>query len=67
MSSFKQLQVFKAPKAGQVVSENTQYWKEFEFPTVINEYGGINNISVSAVKPFYVAATHASRVNTLYL
>lgn len=62
MSTFKQLQMFKSSKPGQAVTESSLYWKEFDFPTVINEYGGINNISVSATRPYYVAATHASRV-----
>lgn len=63
MSSFKQVQALKPTKGAQAVSEQTLYWKDFEFPTVINEYGGINHISVSSVKPYYVAATHASRVH----
>jgi U3 small nucleolar RNA-associated protein 15 len=63
MSSFKQIQIFKQPKPGQILSDSALYWKDYEFPTVINEYGGINHICASQVKPFYVAATHASRVH----
>jgi hypothetical protein len=62
MSSFKQVQVLKQPKPGQILSDSALYWKNYEFPTVINEYGGINHISVSSAKPNYIAATHASRV-----
>jgi hypothetical protein len=63
MSTFKQIQVFKQPpKQTQVLSENTLYWKDYDFPTVINEYGGINHLSITLNKPYYVAATHASRV-----
>lgn len=62
MSAFKQIQVFKQSKPGQILSESNIYWKDFEFPTVINEYGGINHINVSQIKPYFVAATHASRV-----
>lgn len=63
MSSFKQVQVFKQPK--QILSESTLYWKDYEFPTVINEYGGINHLDITSNKPYYVAATHASRVSEL--
>lgn len=65
MSSFKQLQVFKptVKPGGQLVTESNLYWKDFDFPTVINEYGGINHLSVSSSRPHYVAATHASRVH----
>lgn len=63
MSSYKQVQVLKQTKSGQAVSDTTLYWKNFEFPTVINEYGGINHIHVSPVKPYYIAATHAARVH----
>lgn len=65
MSSFKQTQILKQPKPGQILNESAQYWKDFEFPTVINEYGGINQIDVSKVKPNYVVATHASRVTKM--
>jgi hypothetical protein len=34
----------------------------YQFPTTISEYGGINSIDVSVVKPYYVAASHSSRV-----
>ena len=62
MSQFKQIQVLKTPKPGQVLSDSALYWKNFEFPTMINEYGGINHIDVSNLKPNFIAATHASRV-----
>lgn len=65
MSSFKQIQILKQPKPGQVLTDSASYWKDYEFPTVINEYGGINHIDVSPLKPNYVVATHASRVNFL--
>lgn len=63
MSSYKQVQVLKQPKPGQIVTDSSLYWKDYEFPTVINEYGGINHIDVSNRKPFNMIATHASRIN----
>lgn len=63
MSNFKQLQVLKVPKIGKATNEENLYWKDFDFPTIINEYGGINNISISETKPHYVAVTNTSRVN----
>lgn len=63
MSSYKQVQVLKQPKPGQVVTDSSLYWKDYEFPTVINEYGGINHINVSDSKPHNIIATHASRIN----
>ncbi len=35
-----------------------------KFPTVINEYGGINHLDVSNSKPHQIIATHASRVSS---
>jgi U3 small nucleolar RNA-associated protein 15 len=63
MSQFKQIQILKQPKPGQALSDSALYWKNFDFPTIINEYGGINHIDVSPIKPNYIAATHASRVH----
>ena len=30
MSSFKQIQIFKQPKPGQILSDSTLYWKDYE-------------------------------------
>ncbi len=30
MSSFKQLQILKQPKSGQILTDNNLYWKEYE-------------------------------------
>lgn len=63
MSSFKQIQILKQPKQSQTLTDAVLYWKDYQFPTVINEYGGINCIKVTSQKPYYIAATHASRVH----
>jgi hypothetical protein len=33
-----------------------------KFPTILNEYGGINHIDICSSQPYNVVASHASRV-----
>uniref|UniRef100_A0A1A9WMA4 U3 small nucleolar RNA-associated protein 15 homolog n=1 Tax=Glossina brevipalpis TaxID=37001 RepID=A0A1A9WMA4_9MUSC len=62
MSSFKTLNVRKYPKAGKIVTPDTEYWKKLSVPTLVKEFGAIDFVDFNPIEPHYFAVTCSVRV-----
>ncbi|XP_062509297.1 U3 small nucleolar RNA-associated protein 15 homolog [Corticium candelabrum] len=62
MSEFKKLVLKRFPAVGEPESAESHYWKKFENPITIKEYGSVSYVHFSPVKPYDVAVTSGSRV-----
>uniref|UniRef100_A0A1B0FJL0 U3 small nucleolar RNA-associated protein 15 homolog n=1 Tax=Glossina morsitans morsitans TaxID=37546 RepID=A0A1B0FJL0_GLOMM len=62
MTNFKALNVKKYPKAGKVVTPDTEYWKKLSVPTLVKEFGAIDFVDFNPIEPHYFAVTCSVRV-----
>ncbi|XP_071494279.1 U3 small nucleolar RNA-associated protein 15 homolog [Diadema antillarum] len=62
MSTFKPTVAQRFPFAKGQQSKEALYWKNFEFPVVVKEYGAVSDIDFCPVEPFSFAASCSTRV-----
>ncbi|XP_065834126.1 U3 small nucleolar RNA-associated protein 15 homolog [Oscarella lobularis] len=62
MGEFKKLVLKKFPAASRPESSEEHYWKKFQSPITIREYGAVRCIDFSPTKPHDVAVTTGSKI-----
>ncbi|XP_072050689.1 U3 small nucleolar RNA-associated protein 15 homolog [Amphiura filiformis] len=62
MATFKKTVIKNYPRVGALETQESLYWKHFEFPVTVKEFGAITHIEFSPVEPHKFAVTSSSRV-----
>ncbi|XP_033634778.1 U3 small nucleolar RNA-associated protein 15 homolog [Asterias rubens] len=61
-SDYKKTVIKTFPRGDAEVTKETQYWKNFEFPVTVKEFGAISSIDFNPKKPHQFAVTSSTRV-----
>nr|XP_054755792.1 U3 small nucleolar RNA-associated protein 15 homolog [Lytechinus pictus] len=60
--SYKPTAVKRLPRAKGQPSKEALFWKNFEFPVTVKEYGAVTDIDFSPVEPYNFAVSSSTRV-----
>ncbi|XP_022110346.1 U3 small nucleolar RNA-associated protein 15 homolog [Acanthaster planci] len=61
-SDYKKVVVRTVPRGDAEVSKETQFWKNFEFPVTVKEFGAVTCVDFNPQKPHQFAVTSSTRV-----
>ncbi|XP_023223481.1 U3 small nucleolar RNA-associated protein 15 homolog [Centruroides sculpturatus] len=62
MADFKRTEILSFPTSQPKATLESKYWKNYEFPISVKDYGPIDYLDFSPEPPYYFAASCSSRV-----